>query len=152
MANTDTPAITDLVVIRRTVPASAEKAFKAWTDPAAIAQWGAPRTSVITRADVDLRVGGRFVQHMRAANGFERRVTGTYIEVDAPHKLVYTWRWELPPEENESRVTVEFRQLGDNTEVIVTHAMLADDTSRGNHANGWNGCLDKYEKIFSATV
>ena len=111
---------------------------------------GAPGTPVITHAEVDLRVGGRFVQHMRAANGFERRVSGTYIEIDAPYKLVYTWRWELPPDENESHVTVEFRQLGQNTEVIVTHALLADDISRANHANGWNGCPEKYEKLFGA--
>lgn len=150
MASLDTPAISDLVVIRRTVPASPERAFKAWTDPAAIAQWGAPGTSIITHVEVDLRVGGRFVQHMRAANGFERRVSGTYIEIEAPHKLVYTWRWELPPDGNESQVTTEFRAVGDATEVIVTHALLSDDTSRANHGNGWNGCLDKYAALLAA--
>ncbi len=151
MAHIDSPAISDLVIIRRTVPASAERAFQAWTDPAAIAQWGAPGTSVITRAEVDLRVGGRFVQEMRAVNGFERRVVGTYLEIDAPHKLVYSWRWEIPPAENESQVTVEFRALGQSTEVIVTHALLTDDTSRLNHGNGWNGCLDKYVALFAST-
>ena len=57
MASTDSPALNDLVIIRRTVAASAERAFKAWTEPAAIAQWAAPGTSVITHAEVDLRGG-----------------------------------------------------------------------------------------------
>lgn len=144
MARTESPAFNNLVVIRRTVVATVQRAFEAWTDPASIALWGAPGASVITRAEVDLRVGGRFVQHMRAANGFERRVSGSYITIDAPHKLVYTWRWEIPPEENESQVTVEFLAVGDNTEIIVTHALLTDDLSRQNHGNGWSGCLDKY--------
>ena len=144
MARTESPALNDRVVIRRTVAATVQRAFDAWTDPASIAQWGAPGASVITRAEVDLRVGGLFVQQMRAANGFERRVSGRYITIDAPHKLVYTWRWELPPEENESQVTVEFLAVGDNTEIIVTHALLTDDLSRQNHGNGWSGCLDKY--------
>ena len=149
MASTESPAISDLVVVRRTVAATVERAFQAWTDPASIALWGAPGSSIITRAEVDLRVGGRFIQHMRAAHGFERRVSGSYIEIDPPHKLVYTWKWEVPPDENESQVTVEFRSLGDFTEVIVTHALLADDTSRANHGNGWNGCLDKYVALFA---
>ena len=149
MASTESPAINDLVVIRRTVAATVQRAFDAWTDPASIAEWGAPGTTVITHAEVDLRVGGRFEQHMRAANGAERRVSGSYITIDAPHKLVYTWRWEVPPEENESQVTVEFLAVGDNTEVVITHALLTDDTSRQNHGNGWNGCLDKYVALFA---
>ena len=152
MASDQTADVTDLVVIRRTVPATVTRAFDAWTDPASIARWAAPGTSVITHAAVDLRIGGRFEQHMRAANGFERRVAGTYLEISAPYRLVYTWRWELPPEDVESRVTVEFRDIGSATEVIVTHALLGDDTSRVNHAKGWNGCLDRYVELFAAAI
>jgi len=34
----------------------------------------------------------------------------------------------------------------------VTHALPPDDTSRLNHANGWNGCLAKYVALFEATL
>ena len=152
MATTDSAVITDLVVIRRTVRASAEAAFRAWTDPEAIRQWGAPATSSITHASVDLRVGGRYEQHMRAANGFERRVAGTYLEIDAPTRLVYTWRWEQPPEAYASQVTVEFIAIDGGTEVVVTHALLADDTARTNHAKGWNGCLEKFVATLNAVA
>jgi uncharacterized protein YndB with AHSA1/START domain len=106
---------------------------------------------MLTHVEVDLRVGGRYAHHMRAANGFERIVAGTYLEIDAPHRLVYTWRWELPAEAYESQVTVEFREHDGATEVIVTHALLADDTARRNHANGWNGSFAKYVTLFDET-
>jgi uncharacterized protein YndB with AHSA1/START domain len=49
---------------------------------------------------------------MRMNGGRAVRVRGTFLRVDAPEKLVYTWRWEgiwewIP----ETRVTVEFRAV-----------------------------------------
>jgi uncharacterized protein YndB with AHSA1/START domain len=43
-------------------------------------------------------------------------------------------------------VTVEFREDGDRTTVILTHAGLPSEEARESHAGGWNACLDNLER------
>ena len=43
---------------------------------------------------------------------------------------------------SESQVTVEFRADGDGTTVVISHAGLGSEESRGRHAHGWTACLD----------
>jgi Activator of Hsp90 ATPase homolog 1-like protein len=40
------------------------------------------------------------------------------------------------------RVTVQFEPRGDQTEVIVTHQLIPNETLRDMHQQGWIGCLD----------
>jgi uncharacterized protein YndB with AHSA1/START domain len=77
------------------------------------------------RVAYDLRPGGKFEAHaseeMKKFGGPEVMVDGEVIEVDAPHKLVQTWRptWL---EEGFTRLTYEIRE-GQNgvTSLTVTH-------------------------------
>jgi len=64
--------------------------------------------------------------------------------VEAPHKLVYTWRVG----NEESRVTVRFEPRGEATEVIVVHEQVPDEPTRESHQRGWDGCLDGLERYF----
>jgi uncharacterized protein YndB with AHSA1/START domain len=47
-------------------------------------------------------------------------------------------------------VTVEFHDLGDQTELVLTHEQLASAESRDNHEGGWNGALDKLARYVTA--
>ena len=49
--------------------------------------------------------------------------------------------------ELESRVTVLFRDLGDATEVSLTHERLATENLRAFHRWGWASVLDELESI-----
>jgi uncharacterized protein YndB with AHSA1/START domain len=60
---------------------------------------------------------------------------------------VYTWRWEAKPELGETLVTVEFHEVGRSTEVVLTHELFPTATARDDHNRGWNGCLDRLEKL-----
>ena len=56
----------------------------------------------------DFRVGGSYTIAMRV-DGNDHTAIGTYKEIDAPNRLVYTWDWK--EEDNrmgETLVTVEF--------------------------------------------
>jgi uncharacterized protein YndB with AHSA1/START domain len=127
--------------IRRLIPAPRQRVFDAWTNAKELDRWSAPGP-MTARAEVDLRVGGRYRLTMRGPDGVERRVGGVYREIDPPAKLVYTWKWEesaMP----DSVVTVEFHDRGKQTEVVLRHDGLVDPDSRARHEHGWNGCLDK---------
>jgi uncharacterized protein YndB with AHSA1/START domain len=135
------------LTVRRTFAVPPTRVYQAWTEPAEIRRWAAPGDLTVPLAEADVRVGGSFRQHMVAPNGMEHRVTGRYVEVDPPHRLQYTWRWENRPDEPETLVTVEFIARGDGTELVLTHARFQSDASKDSHEAGWNGCLAKLAGI-----
>lgn len=97
---------------------------------------------------MDLRVGGRFRLGMRKLpDGEIFYLAGTYREVRPPERLVYTWRWESEPELGETLVTVELRERGASTEVVLTHELFPSAEVRQQHERGWASCLDRLAKI-----
>ena len=72
-------------------------------------------------------------------------VTGEFLQIDAPDKLVYTMRFPgaLP---EESLVTVEFKDLGGQTEIIITQKM--SEAMLDNAVAGWNAALDGLSNLF----
>ena len=142
--------------ISRTFQANREKVFKAWTTADALKQWFGPTDDfTVPLAEVDLRVGGKYRIQMKAPDGEVHTVGGVYREVAAPEKLVFTWAWEEgggcgdsekePPVE--TLVTVEFREKGQSTEVLLTHELFPTTESRDKHDEGWSGCLTRLGKV-----
>jgi uncharacterized protein YndB with AHSA1/START domain len=128
--------------LERTYAAAPTRVFDAWTDPEVLRRWWAAAPDwECPEAVVDLRVGGRYRLSMRTTEGETHVVGGEYTEVERPARLAYTWAWEQGDGE-ESQVTVEFRPDGDGTTVVITHAGLTSEESKGRHAHGWSGCLD----------
>ena len=73
--------------------------------------------------------------------------SGVYRQIKKPEKLVYTWTWEGGPEAVETLVTVEFREKGQQTEVLLTHEKLPNAKARQDHTEGWIACFDKLEPL-----
>ncbi len=133
------------LVVSRTIPATAEFLFHAWTDPLRLKAWWGPSGVKCVEAQVDLRIGGRY----RIANQFPDGkiiwIAGEYEHIEAPRRLVYTWRLENDSRSPE-RVTVEFKQKDVETEVVITHERIPDAKVREQHDAGWRGCLDGLAK------
>jgi uncharacterized protein YndB with AHSA1/START domain len=138
------------LTIRRTFPVARERVFRAWTDPAALRQWSCPIGFTISTAEVDLRVGGRYRMAMHPPESGEPSVAyGTYREINPPERLVYTWQWE-GGEMGETLVTVEFRDLGGETEVVLVHEMFPAADVRDLHNQGWAACLEHLAQALPA--
>lgn len=129
------------LVVRRTIRASPEKVFAAWTQPVHLKNWWGPRPVTCVDAEIDLRVGG----HYRIANQFPDGtvlwISGEFEVVEPPYRLVYSWRAGSEPQSSE-RVTARFEPQGDATEVIVVHERIGNVARRDRHQAGWRGCLD----------
>ena len=138
------------LVISRTYPASVDRVFKAWTDANQLGQWFAPTDDYTTKANVDLRVGHEYRISITHKGGNVHTVIGTYLVIDPPRKLVYTWRWEGAPAD--TLVTVDFAPQDESTEVTITHERFPDIESREKHAEGWNGCLNRLQRRFTSIV
>jgi uncharacterized protein YndB with AHSA1/START domain len=134
--------------LARTFLAPREKVFRAWTNPEELKKWWGPPGYSTPSAEVDLRVGGKYRLGMRKLpDGELFYLTGTYRDVRPPERLVYTWRWEANPEMGETLVTVEFRAVGDSTEVVLTHEFFPNQKARDDHNQGWSGCLDRLATV-----
>ncbi len=66
-------------------------------------------------------------------------VRGEYVEVDPPHRVVFTWGFEgnegLPP--GTSRVEVTLIPDGEATIVRLRHTGPPDEGARSQHEAGW---------------
>ncbi len=131
--------------IKRTFKAPREAVFRAWTDPERIKQWFSPEGYENPGAEIDLRVGGRYrIAMRRVPDGEVFYVAGEYLEVIAPERLTFTWQWERDPVPKvETRVTVEFRETVDGTEVTLIHELFPAADLRDRHNEGWTSCLTK---------
>jgi uncharacterized protein YndB with AHSA1/START domain len=129
------------LVVRRTIRATPQHLFDAWTQPYQLKQWWGPLGADCIDAQVDLRVGGRYRIGNRFPDGTVVWISGDFEMIDPPHRLVYTWGLE-PHASAPERVTVRFEPRGDLTEVIVLHERISDEAVRDRHEKGWEGCLD----------
>lgn len=73
------------VRFERTLAASPQRVFDAWTQPRDLAVWWNPAGVPLMRCEVDLRVGGTFCLQGPSGPAFE----GTYRVVERPRRLVF---------------------------------------------------------------
>ncbi|KQR78503.1 ATPase [Burkholderia sp. Leaf177] len=140
----DKPSLT----LQRRINASPAKIFAAWTEPSQLVKWMHPANNNVIRAEMDVRVGGRFRIVMRTPAGEEHDVSGVFKEVVQDEKLVYTWAWRSTPE-RESLVTFTLRRDGELTLLTLKHEQFFDETARDNHESGWNEILDGLVREFA---
>ena len=116
-----------LVHVSRTFAAPREQVFRAWTDPDAVRRWFGSSIGPAKKVEADLRVGGRYrISVSMPPTGRLASAYGEYLEVEPPERLVYTFAWEKMPLAlglGNSKVTVEFVELADGTEVRLTHEL-----------------------------
>jgi uncharacterized protein YndB with AHSA1/START domain len=134
------------LTFKRHLKASPQQVYAAWTDPQKIVRWfgRADARSETMRAEIDLRVGGRYCVQFAASAGENFEVGGIYREVIPNERLVFSWAWHSTPE-RESLVTVTFKPEGGGTLLTVHHSQLFDEAARAGHERGWLGALDKLE-------
>jgi uncharacterized protein YndB with AHSA1/START domain len=102
----------------------------------------------VTRAETDLRVGGRYTLAFHTDDGEQHQVSGVYREVKPDEKLQFTWAWHTMPE-RESLVTVLIKPDGDGSILTLVHEQFFDEAARDRHERGWSGTLDKLVKFFA---
>lgn len=150
MSTPGSPADTTLR-IERTLAAPRETVWAAWTRPEALSRWFGPTPEYTCVAhELDVRPGGTYRVELCHSGGNRHVVTGTYREVSAPDRLVFSWRWEKNPERGESRVTVELHDEGGRTRLVLLHELFPGVEVRDGHRAGWEGGLDHLQAVLSA--
>lgn len=140
--------MTDAVTVIRSMKAPLQAVFDAWTDPLILRQWMCPGPGVVGEMTCDPVVGGSYRLVMVFPDG-AYVVTGDYLEVEPPHRLVFTWVSERSA--GPTRVTVTLRSDGDLTEMSIVHDRLPSDAFRGFASGAWADVLGKLDSALSAS-
>ena len=142
------------LVLTRLIDAPREKVYRAWTDPAVITRWFAPRPWTTARAELDVRPGGSCMVVMADPDGNEFPNPGIYLEVVPNERLVftdaYTRAWE-PSQKPFMTVILTFEDEGGKTRyTAVARHWTAEDREAhekmGFH-EGWGQCADQLEEV-----
>ena len=119
--------------------------FRAWTDPEILKLWWCPEGWIPADIEVDLRVGGSYrIGMRRKSGGSPVYVRGTFLQVNSPEELTYTWKWENAFENMpQTRVTVRFISQGTATVVMLEHGSLPEINICLRHRSGWIAALER---------
>lgn len=120
--------VDNTVEVEIEIDAPAEVIFDYFVVPEKLERWLGPSEGL------DPRPGGRFA----ATLSDDDRASGSYLDIDRPKRLSFSWGWEgsetVPPGSSVVEVTLE--ETGSTTVVRVSHRGLPDDQP-SSHLDGW---------------
>ena len=117
------------------IAARPEIVFRYFTDAERYRQW------MGVAVDLDPAPGGVYRVGMR--DGVT--AAGTFVEVDPPRRVVFTWGWTdlfgVPP--GSTRVEVTLTEEAGGTRLVLRHFGLPTDEARDQHRTGWEMYLGR---------
>lgn len=135
--------------MEREIAAPPQEVWDAWTQPEKMRLWSCPAPGGAQKIESDFRVGGSFTIYM-SVEGESHTAFGTYKEIDAPKRLVYTWDWrEESHAMGATTVTVEFEPTDAGTRVSLLHEGFPAEEAKQGHEEGWGACLAHFEGLFA---
>jgi uncharacterized protein YndB with AHSA1/START domain len=128
------------VRVMRKYAADPDRVFDAWLDPGKAGRFlFATPTGTMGKTEIDPRVGGRFL-FIDRRDGTDVRHEGEYLEIDRPHRLVFSF---LVPQYSTEKTTIHVQvcPLDLGSVVTLTHdGVFEDYFARTEH--GWTMILN----------
>lgn len=126
---------TEVLEVSVHISARPETVFPYFTDAERYVQW------MGSTAVLEPVAGGVYRVGMR--NGVE--AVGTFVEVDFPRRVVFTWGWtdQVPVAGGSTRVEVTLVAEDGGTRVVLRHFGLPTAALREHHRSGWEAYLGR---------
>lgn len=131
------------VRVSRQMRAAPQRIFDAWlnADHARTLLFTRRIGDVIT-SEIDARVGGGF-RIVRHRSGEDVEYSGEYLEIDRPHRLVFSLFVEKYAQQDD-RVIVELAPVAEQSLLVLTHELsLPNPAQRSRIQRGWARVLDQ---------
>ena len=128
------------LVVKRKFDAPVELVFDAWLDANSAGRWlFATPDGKMDRVKIDPRVGGEFEIIDKRGEELTRHI-GTYLEIDRPRRLVFTFAVPQYSEEF-TKVAIDIAPLDDGCELTLTHEGVFAEW-RESTFDGWTMILN----------
>lgn len=106
--------------LHRVLRAPAERIYRAFIDPAALARWLPPNGFTGQVQALEARIGGGYrMTFSHFASGHGHSFGGTYLELQPGERLRYTARFDDPNLPGEMQTTVSLRTVSCGTEIDI---------------------------------
>ena len=131
-----------------TLNAPRERIFGMLTEPAELVKWWGPHGFTIPEAELNLAVGGRYRLAMTPPDGGTFHLSGRFLEIDPPWRLVYTFDWEEPTaDDRETVVDLSLGEAGNATRLVLSQGPFLTDERRELHRGGWTDSFEKLQAV-----
>ncbi|SHG88699.1 Uncharacterized conserved protein YndB, AHSA1/START domain [Flavobacterium fluvii] len=129
----------ETITIATVVKAPIEKVWQFWTKPEHITKWNtASEDWHTTKADNDLKIGGKFLSRMEAKDGsFGFDFEGIYTNVITNEKISYTLL-------DDRKVTVTFSTTENGVQITETFEAENQNSLELQH-QGWQAILNNFK-------
>jgi uncharacterized protein YndB with AHSA1/START domain len=119
-----------------------ERVFRALTSGIDVVKWWGSDETYRTESYVaDLKAGGLWRAEGRSADGKPYSVSGEFLEVDPPYKLVQTWKYDWDGE-GVTTLTYRLEAIPQGTRLTVRHeGFRGQRDACQSHAEGWTMVL-----------
>jgi uncharacterized protein YndB with AHSA1/START domain len=132
----------------RVLPANRAQVFRAMTDAQQLPRWWGPRGFSLPQLEIDPQPGGDYTFEMQPPEGEAFRLSGEFLQVDPPRRLIYTFRWDPPdPDDRETVVNLSLEDRGGQTEVELTQGEFITEERRALHEGGWADSFDRLANL-----
>lgn len=131
-----------------TLPAPPEGIFRMLTEPSELVKWWGPQGFTIPSAELNLAEGGRYRFRMAPPEGEPFHLSGEFLEIDPPFRLVYTFRWEEPtPDDRDTVVDLSLQTADDGTRLALSQGPFLTEERLELHRGGWTDSLEKLQAL-----
>ena len=139
--------------LHRVIPAKPAKIYRASLEPDALASWLPPYGFTCTVHELDPQVGGKHRMSFRNfTTGNSHSFGGTYLELVAGERLVYTDIFDDPGLPGEMKVTVELKAVSVGTEVNIEQQGVPDVIPPEACYLGWQESLRKLARLVEPEI
>lgn len=143
------------LVLNRLLDAPPEKLFRLWTDGSTYSEWFCPKPWTVSKAEMDVRPGGKSCVTMQGPNGEVVENPGQWLEVIPNRKLVFSdafvGDWIAKDGAPFMVATITFEPEGDKTRYIAvcSHWSEADKLQheKMGFLQGWGVVADQLEAL-----
>jgi uncharacterized protein YndB with AHSA1/START domain len=139
--------------LERVLDVQRDRIFRAFTEPSELAKWWGPHRFTTPEIVRDLVVGGGYRFTMQPPDGEPFHLSGQFLEIDRPSRLVYTFRWDEPdPDDRETVVQLSFHAVGEATRVVLWQGDFATEARLALHRSGWTDSFEKLRELVESTA
>ena len=141
------------VKLHRVLKAPAERIYKAFLDPDAMAKWLPPHGFTGKVHEMNATVGGIYkMSFTNFSNGQSHSFGGEYLELEPNKRIRNTDRFDDPNMPGEMITTVDLRQTAVGTEVNITQEGIPDMIPVEACYLGWQESLTLLALLVEAEI
>lgn len=140
------------IFVKRKFNCSANDLFNWLSQPELIVQWFGPKHLSVDLVNTDIRLGGKYSIQLTKPNNKHFFIQGTYLEIDRPFSLVFSFRYEgLPSSPPESIVKISIEAISeDESQLFLSQNFVSLPVDMENRKKSWEYMFEVLGKKFKS--